>query len=365
MLIKNMREIWKKHALFFAVVVFPFFVANIYFFAIAKDVFISESRFVVRTPEKGGASMLGALLKGGGLGNSQDESFTVQDYILSRDAMSELNKIKDLRSVYDSGDIVAGGLFFDRSSEALHRQYQKMINTHIDSGSSILTLTVRAFSPEDALKINQRLLELSEELVNKLNKRSRDDAVKLSLAEVSESESKAKQAALALAQFRNEKKVIDPEKQSAIPLQQVAKLQDELIAAKSQLTQLNILSKDNPQIPVLKARIALLESSIANEFSSVAGSDRSFATKAADYHRVLLEKEFSDKRLTSALASLELAKSDAQRKQIYLETIVQPHLPDASVEPRRLRNVFSTLFVSLVLWGILTLLIAGINEHSD
>ena len=69
--------------------------------------------------------------------------------------------------------------------------------------------------------------------------------------------------------------------------------------------------------------------------------------------------------LGAALASLEIARNDAQRKQLYLERIVSPSLPDSATEPRRLRNIFVTLIVSLMLWGILSLLIAGVREHNE
>ena len=46
-----------------------------------------SSRFVVRSPERQSASPLGVLLKGTGFTRSQDDSYTVQDYMLSRDAM--------------------------------------------------------------------------------------------------------------------------------------------------------------------------------------------------------------------------------------------------------------------------------------
>lgn len=189
--------------------------------------------------------------------------------------------------------------------------------------------------------------------------------IRFAAKEVSEAEKKATLAALALARYRNEKGVIDPEKQSAIPLQQVAKLQDELIAAKTQLAQLQLLAKDNPQIPVLRKRIQMLDNEIERESSRVAGGGRSLASKAADFQRLALEKEFADKMLATALASLEQARNEAQRKQLYLERIAQPSLPDAAMEPRRLRSVLAVFVLGLIAWGVLAMLIAGIKEHQD
>ena len=95
------------------------------------------------------------------------------------------------------------------------------------------------------------------------------------------------------------------------------------------------------------------------------GGDRSLANKAAEYQRLALDREFADKQLGSALASLEQARNEAQRKQLYLERIVQPSKPDMAMEPRRIRGVFTTLVLGLIAWGILSMLMAGVKEHQD
>lgn len=358
---------WRKHRLFWLTVVLPTLAAVVYFGFIAADIYISESRFVVRSPERSTASPLGMLLKGTGFTRSQDDSYTVQDFMLSRDALLTLDEKLGLRAAFDKGDVFSRfpGLDWDDSFENMHRYYQKMVGVQLDPVSSIATVTVRAFSAEEAQKINQHLIEMSEALVNQLNERGRQDMIRFAANEVAEAEKKAKLAALALARFRNEKGVIDPEKQSAIPLQQIAKLQDELISSKSQLAQLQMLTRDNPQIPVLKKRIQMLETEIELESSRVAGGGRSLASKAADFQRLALEKEFADKQLASALASLEQARNEAQRQQLYLERIAQPNLPDAALEPRRLRNILAVIVLGLIAWGVLGILSASIREHMD
>lgn len=247
----SMLRTFKKHKLFWLTVALPTFLAIIYFGFIASDVYISEARFVVRSQERQTASPLGLLLKGSGFVRSQDDSYTVQDYILSRDALHVLDKNLNLRAAYAKGDLLTRfpGLDLDKSFENMYRYYQKMVGVQLDSVSSIATVTVRAFSAKEAQKINQQLLQMSEALINQLNERARQDMIRFAANEVAEAEKKAKLAALALASYRNEKGVIDPEKQAAIPLQQIAKLQDELIATKAQLAQLQLLAKDNPQIP--------------------------------------------------------------------------------------------------------------------
>jgi capsular polysaccharide transport system permease protein len=365
----NIPRAKRINKLFLLTVVIPTLLSVIYFGLIASDVFISESRFVVRSPERQTASPLGMLLKGTGFSRAQDDTYTVQDFMLSRDALSSLDEKLGLRKAFASSEVDLfnrfPGLDWDDSFEALHLYYQKKVEIQLDPASSITTLRVRGFTSETAFEINQLLLDMAEALVNQLNERGRRDMIRFAAGELLAAENKAKAAALALSAYRNDKNVIDPERQSTIQLQQIAKLQDELIATQAQLSQLQTFAKNNPQIPSLQQLVQNLRQEIAAETARVAGGDRSLANKAAEYQRLALDREFADRQLGSAFASLELARNEAQRQQLYLERIVQPSKPDMAMEPRRVRGVLATLAVGLIAWGILSMLLAGVKEHQD
>src|SRR5687767_12104821 len=136
--------------LFLLSVVVPTTLAIIYYGFIASDVYVSESRIVVRSPEKpmptGG---VGSLLQGVGFSRASEDSYSVQDYILSRDALKALNERIGLGAGYASKQVDPlsrfAGIDPDDSFEALHRFYQKMVKVQTDSASSISTVSVRAF----------------------------------------------------------------------------------------------------------------------------------------------------------------------------------------------------------------------------
>lgn len=356
--------------LFLLTVFLPTLFSIIYFGFIASDVYISESRFVIRSPQKQQITGIGAFLQGAGFSKSQDDTYTVHDFINSRDALQQLNVRFAVETLYKAPQIDRlsrfGGIDPDNSFEALHRYYQKhIVEASNDSASSITTLRVKAFKAADARNINASLLEMSEKLVNQLNERGRQDMIRFAQSEVAAAESKVKAAALALSNYRNKKGVFDPEKQSALQLQQISKLQEELIATKTQLAQVRSVTKNNPQIAVLQKRADVLQAEISAETSKVVGGDRSLSGHAAEYERLAIERGFADKQLTAALASLEQARNEAQRKQLYLERIVQPSLPDYPVEPKRFQAILATFAVGMICWGILTMLIAGVREHHD
>jgi capsular polysaccharide transport system permease protein len=145
----------------------------------------------------------------------------------------------------------------------------------------------------------------------------------------------------------------------------MSKLQDELIATKTQLNQVKAFTPDNPQIPALRNRMETLQGALDAEFQRMAGSGASLTNKAANYERLALDRAYADKQLAGALTALDAARSEAQRKQLYLERIVQPNLPDVAIEPRRFRSIIIVFVLGLVAWGILTLLVASVREHME
>lgn len=355
--------------LFVATVFLPTVVASIYFGAIASDIFLSESRYVLRSPQRQSPVGLSAILQTAGFTRAQDDTYTVQEYVLSRDALLALDREQGLRSHYsDSGiDLLHrfGAIDGDLSFEAFHQYFLKRVELVPDPISAISTLTVRAFSADEAQQINERLLQASEALVNKLNERGRRDLVHFAEREVAAAEKRATAATLALSAYRSQEAVFDPARESAIQLQLVSKLQDELIATQTSLAQVKSLSAQSPQIPSLELRLRTLKAAIDAENGKVTGSGRSLSAKSGEFERLALEREFADRQLGVAMASLEQARNDAMRKQLYLERIAQPSHPDVAMEPRRIRAVLSVLILGLVAWGILAMLLAGIREHQD
>ena len=359
----------KIDRLFWLTVIIPTLVSIAYFGFLASDVYISESRFVVRSPDKPAASGLGVLLKSAGFSNAGDEVFAVKDYVTSRDALADLNANGRVAQLYGADHISIFDRFdplgLDGTLEQLHKYFSGKVVVQHDASSSITTLVVRAYRAEDAALLNRLLLEQSEELVNRLNERGRRDLISYAQTEVNEAQQEATRAALTMAEYRNRTGVVDPERQAAVQLQMISKLQDELIGAQNQMSQLEATVPANSQIRTLKVRIGALSREIEKQLGKVAGDRASLSATAARYQRLVLDRELADKRLSVAMTSLQEARNEARRKQAYVERIVQPNLPDKALEPRRIRGILATFVLGLIAWGVLGLLLAGVREHRE
>lgn len=366
---RRIRRLPRPDRLFILVVVVPVLAAIVYYGFLASDVYISESKFVVRSPEKPAASGLGVILQTAGFKSGGDEVYAAQSFAASRDALRAINRNGAFERAYTRPDIFVLDRFAPfgvaDSFENLFNYFSGKVALKNDSTTSITTLTVRAYDRHNAWQFNRQLLELSEQTVNRLNERGRQDLVRYGINEVATAKAEAQAAAAALAAYRNRSGVVDPEKQAEVQMQMVSKLQDGLIVAKTELAQLQRYTPRNPRIPLIRTQIATIQREIDVELGKVTGNRRSLAQSAIQFQRLELENEFAGKQLAGALASLEQARNEAQHKQAYVERIVQPNLPDAPMEPRRTRGILATLALSLLAYGVLRMLLAGVREHAQ
>lgn len=355
--------------LFMLAVVLPTAIAALYFGLFASDIYISEARFVVRSPEKQVSSPLGAVLGASGLAPSGDKSYAVVEYVRSRDALHDANRDGAIEKAYSREGLSMfdrfGGLLNGKTFEHFYAYFSGKVGIEFDTGTQVTRLSVSAYTPSDAQMINMRLLGHAEQLVNRLNNRAQKDTIQLAQAEVDRAKERARAAAVALAEFRNSRRILDPEKEATVRLQMVSKLQDELIGARTELAQMQRYTPDNPQIPALRTRIAALGKEIADQTGQIAGAPDSLSGDAVRYEALKLDAEVAAKQLAAALASVQDAESEARRKQAYVERIAEPNLPDYPLEPHRWKAILATFVLGLIAWGVLRTLIAGILEHHD
>ena len=355
--------------LFVVVVVLPTLVASLYFFLFAAPLYVSEARFVVRSHNQAPPAALGSVLASVGvsLGEGETDAFEVHEYMNSRDAVTDLIRAHNLRArlARPEGDFIArfprpwdGGSF-----EALYKGYQRFVTVGYDSQTGISTLRVEGFRPTDARDIANALLDGGEVLVNRLNDRAMSDAVSQAQRQLMEAEARSAQAQAQLTAFRNRERLIDPDRSSLASLDLVGKLETQLATMRAERAGLAASAPESPQLPVLDRRIAAFGAQLEAERSRTAGEADSLAPKVGEYERLILDRDIGVKFLETSVATLESARLDARRKQLYLERVVAPNLPDKAERPRRLLSVFTVLVSSLVAFAIISLVAAGFREH--
>jgi capsular polysaccharide transport system permease protein len=353
---------------FWAIVGLPTLVAGVYYFAVASDLFLSEVKFVVRGPARGGASAISAMLSSGSA--VSEDTFAVHEYLMSRDAVQRLDREDGLRALLGrpEGDLITrfpGILFWRKDFEALYKAYSRFVLVEVDATTGVSTLQVKAYRPEDAQRVAQSLLTFSEELVNTLNDRARHDALAMFQREVDTTERDIAKIQSQLTAYRIQQKMLDPKTAAAGPVELLGQMNAQLANAKGQLAEIIKNSPNSPHIPLVKTRIASLEKLIAEERAKVTGDSNSVATALTEYERLDVQRTLAERILASSLASLEGARLEAQRQQLYLETIAQPNLADYPLYPKRLGSFATVVVTCLLAYGIAWLVVASVRDHAD
>ncbi|MBA8901833.1 Wzz/FepE/Etk N-terminal domain-containing protein [Phyllobacterium sp. P30BS-XVII] len=359
----------RRHVLLILMVVLPTTLATIYYGVIASPQYASETRFVVRSPNRNAAGMLSGFLQSTGFVRAQDDSYVVMEYIESRAAVATLEEKSELRDLLARPEADFLTRFprpwSDTTEEALYRHYRRIMTIDTDSSGGVTTLEVRASRPEDAQKLTEALLVGAETLINQLNERARQDAIRYAKLEVTDSESRMADVQKSLTGFRNKVAMIDPSKQSAVMLDMIAKLSDDVAKSKAQYTALVQQAPQSPQVQSLRSSIDAMETQISTERARIVGGDASMAPLIAQYEQLLLQRELGMRMLESSATSLENAKIEAQRQQLYLERIVNPNRPDYALYPKRLYSILLIFALCFSAFWIVRFLINQIYDHAE
>lgn len=367
---RKMTGLTQKHRWFCLFVLLPIVVSTIYYVLFASDIYVSESRFAIKSPgqRQMQASALANLFQSTGLTAGQEQANEVMDYLRSRDALTELQKAVDVRRMYSAPGV--DGLsrfprpFQEPTFESFYKYYNKMTPVKLDAETNVVVLEVRAFTPQDAKRVNARLLDQSEALVNRLNVRAQRKAIEENLKQVGEATLRLNRARLALREYRNEQELLDPEAQGAGVLEVSNRLIAEEAALKAQLQQMERATPNNPSAPALRSRVAAISAQIAVQTGRAVGPQTGIASKLTDYERLLAEQQFATQMLTVANTTLEQSRAEAQKQQFYLERVVEPNTPDMSMLPNRIRQILTIAAVAMCLYLVGWMLIVGILEHA-
>jgi capsular polysaccharide transport system permease protein len=305
----------------------------------------------------------------GAFGQGDANVYAVHEYVMSRDAVADLERNHNLRAILAKPSIDFLARFprpFQRAHfEDLYREYPRFVTVGYDSLSGVSRLRVRAFRPNDAADLANALLDGGETVINRLNAQADADAVTEAHRQVVEAEARVLASEAAVTQFRNREQIIDPSRSSLAGLDLVGKLEVQLATLKADRNALAASAANSPQLAVLDRQIHAFETQVEVERSKMAGDSTSLAPKIGEYERLMIERDFAAKEMTAASASLESAREEARRKRLYLERIVAPNVPDTALAPMRLFSIAMVFATTLLIYGIVVLVIAGLKEHGQ
>jgi capsular polysaccharide transport system permease protein len=345
---------------FVLMVAVPNLVAVLYYGLIASDQYISEAKFTVSS---------GIIPKMDGLGSVTgvppmliiQDIQVVTNYLHTRPMVEALEQTVGLRDIYSSPSVDWWARF--RKSKPIEKfidYWDKMASVSIGMPSGIVILSVRAFSPQDAKRIADEVVRLSEKLINDLNERMRRDSVLASERDMQQAAQQLGKARVKMEFVRNAEGLIEVGQSNRALSDLAAGTQGDLLKAQEDYdTQIRYVSAGAPQMQVLKSRIAALKSQVEQlqaqmttqgEKVASAEADQALSGKMTKYAEADLEERIAEKRYALAVATVEAARMLSDRQMLYLHEIVAPALPQDSKYPKRWLFIGMTFIASLAAW---------------
>jgi capsular polysaccharide transport system permease protein len=343
---------------FILMVVAPSLATSIYYVFIASDQYVAEARFTVSPGMPPAIDGIGALTGIAAIAVIQDTQI-VTNYVQSRAGVEKLEKRIDIRGLYanDAADWLSG---FKKKKpiESFVKYWQHMCSISIVMPAGIVDLKVRAFTPEDAARIAQGIVDISEELVNTLNERMNHDAVASAEEELERTSRRLKESQIALEKARNEGGLLDAPKTADALNNLMAGIIGDLLQLQGKYTSARkFVSEDAPQMLALKSRIEATSAQIAGLKSQLTNSsaDPTTATTLSSsmtkFAELDLEKQTVEHLYAGSVAALEIAQMTAERQWMYINTFVKPVAPEQPEYPKRLLYSALVALGSLALWG--------------
>jgi capsular polysaccharide transport system permease protein len=343
---------------FLAFVLIPAFGLAIYLYVFASDLYVTEFRFqvtettpvsmggaptgAVTTTQSAAGASLSAMLGGATMSSGSPQNFVVVDFLTSQEAVEELQKRINVTALYSRARIdwwnrfPAGG-----AMEDFLEYWRGVTYASYDPVTGLAIVRVKAFSAADAYLISRTLVNMAEELVNKIARRYQLDAVTFAESEVQRSQDRLETARMKLLDFRTSHGAIDPSA-GAVPANvDLAKtVKGSLIQQEADLTAL-LQQKVDPNAPVARTMLARIAATkeqlerLEREVSKDGDGSKALAEIMSKFEKIDLDRQYAQALLLGSLQAYDQARAFAANQHLYLTPYAPPTLPQKPTYPRR------------------------------
>src|SRR5262249_31720635 len=130
---------------------------------------------------------------------------------------------------------------------------------------------------------------------------------------------------------------------------------------------LGYLNEDTHQVRGLRAQIEGTRAQLrAENVRGTAGAGGTHLNVlAGDYQQLLAEFQYAQDTYKLALAALESGRVESTRKLKSLVQVESPALPEAAAYPRRLYTLIALFMGLSLLYGVVRLIVATIEDHLE
>ncbi|WJH39066.1 capsule biosynthesis protein [Aliirhizobium terrae] len=337
----------------------PNLIAIAYYGYFASDQYESETRLTVRssTPAIGKDQL--AKVTGLPTAKIVQDTLIVTNFIHSGEMVSALMENDILRRTYGRKTVdIWARLHTDAKAEELLKYWSHMVTTAVSAKSGIVTVTVKAFSAQEAQSILMKVVKASEQVVNNVNDRIWKDVIVTAQNNLEHAAARLTAAREQLQAARNKAGILDVGGSSSMVTGLLGVVQKDLLSLQQRYASQSVtVSTNAPQMRVLDREIKAKEQQVEQLKAELAGATENMdaspnlANIALGMSQLELEQSLAEKQFASSVKSLEQVQFISKQQLIYLDTFLKPTLADAAEYPRRIFWIACTFVASLIIWG--------------
>ena len=346
-----------------------FLLLNVYFLVIKSELYESSTALIVRDMgQPSSASSLGLSILGMGSSSQLQDSMIVQEYLQSLDMFKQVDEKFALSKHYKSDAIdIIERLPKDATKEEILKTYNKHLIVMYDETGGILHISFLHVKPQKAQEILEFLVQRVDYQINEFNRKKAEKQLRFIENEYKKAKEKLKEASLALEEYQNKYLLLDPSAEATSKSAIIAELEAKLSKTKLEYaTKKRYLNSGNFELISLKNEIKEIKRSIRNAKKKLTGKQKDRLNKIVfAYEELKMQFQFATEVYKNALLQLENTKIEVSKNDKTLSIISKPDLPDGYTYPNKPRVFITILIVTLLTYGIFSMLGTIIRDHKE
>ncbi|KXG87522.1 hypothetical protein ATO67_19060 [Agrobacterium bohemicum] len=343
----------------FGLLFLPIASSAIYLGYFASDQFESEARFTVRSSTSALGKDQLASVTGIPSAKIAQDTMIVVNYIQSYEMVKALEtRGVSVKEIFGNEHIdLWARLQRNASIEEMTEYWRRMTKVSVSPGSGIVSVKVRAFTAYDASLILQHVLSASEAVVNDVNVRIWKDVISTAEENLKHAAAQLEGARAGITSARNRNSLISVESSADLVNQLIVNLEGRRLQLQGRMeAQLSNVSISAPQMKVLKREIESTEKQVEDLKRQLAGrklasGEPNLADVSQELAQLQLAQNLSELQFASSAKTLEQVRFTSQQQLMYLESFLDPRVPDKATYPKSGLWFIVVVIGSVLSWG--------------
>lgn len=308
----------------------PTLITAAYFAFIATPFYEAHAVFSIQTGTSQVSAPAAGIFSIGMPSSSLPQAFETREFILSREMMNAMNARYGFANHYRGHGV--DPLSAPRIIPALgideYSNYLRRVHVDVDIQASLLTVSVEALTPADAVAYVNDLLALAQARVDEMSQTlAGDRQAALSNAAV-QAETEYLQAASQVSSVQKRSGELSPQQTAATVYQVIGNLETQAADAERQHDSLLASGlTESPLLAKLTAKASQIRTQIAKQRGRLMGGSEGLQGTTSRLDMAMVRRDMARDRLQSSLRTVEQGRLNDFDQRRYLMVVAKPVLP--------------------------------------